>query len=51
MMKQILLCIPAMFAEICFTKLAEPLCRHFPSTREILLPQHTLDPDIDWERP
>jgi hypothetical protein len=51
MMKQILLRIPAMFAEIRFRKLAEPLCRHFFSTREILLPQHTLNPHIDWERP
>ena len=48
-MKQILLRVPAVFAEIRFGELPQPLRRHFPSTRKIMLPQHALDPDIDRE--
>src|SRR5438094_2129580 len=50
-MKQILLRMPAVFAEIRFRKLTQPLCRHLLSTREILLPQHPLNPHIDREGP
>src|SRR6266536_1810123 len=48
-MKQILLRVPAVFAEIGFRELAKPLRAHLPSTRKIMLPQHALDPDIDRE--
>ena len=48
-MKQILLRVPAVFAEIRFRELPQPLRGHFPSTRKIMLPQHALDPDIDRE--
>ena len=49
LMKQILLRVPAVFAEIGFGELAKPLRAHLPSTRKIMLPQHALDPDIDRE--
>src|SRR5947209_9580547 len=49
LMKQILLRVPAVFAEIGFGELAKPLRVHLPSTRKIMLPQHALDPDIDRE--
>ena len=49
MMKQILLRVSAVFAEIGFRKLPQPLRGHFPSPRKIVLPQHALDPDIDRE--
>src|SRR6266550_9369150 len=47
LVKQILLRVPAVFAEIGFGELAKPLRAHLPSTRKIMLPQHALDPDID----
>src|SRR6266576_1714585 len=49
LMKQILLRVPAVFAEIGFGELAKPLHAHLPSPRKIMLPQHALDPDIDRE--
>src|SRR5262245_46608265 len=48
-MKQILLRISAVFAEITLGELAQPLLGHPLSPRKIMLPQHTLDPDIDRE--
>ena len=48
-MKQILLRIPAVFSEVRFRELPEPLRGHFLSTRKIMLPQHAFDPDIDRE--
>src|SRR5262249_47953181 len=48
-MKQILLCVSAVFTEISLGELAQPRSGHFLSTRKIMLPQHTLDPHIDWE--
>ena len=48
-MKQILLRVPAVFAEIGFGELPQPLRAHLLSTREIMLPQRPLDPDIDRE--
>src|SRR5262249_58597218 len=45
--KKILLCVPAMFAEIGFGELPQQLRRHLPSTRKIILPQYPLDPDVD----
>src|SRR5215475_984489 len=48
-MKQILLGISAVFAEITLGELAPPLRGHSLSTRKIMLSQHTLDPDIDRE--
>ena len=48
-MKQILLSVSAVFAEVGLSELAETVCRHFPSTRKVMLPQHALDPDIDRE--
>src|SRR5512144_3047314 len=48
-MKQILLRVSAMFAEISFGELPQPLRANFPSTRKIMLPQHALDPDINRE--
>src|SRR6266550_7744761 len=49
LMKQILLRVSAVFAEIGFGELAKPLRAHLPSTRKIMLPQHAFDPDIDRE--
>ena len=49
MMKQILLRVATVFAEVRFRELPQPLRGHFLSTREIMLPQHALDPDIDRE--
>src|SRR6266436_2282749 len=49
-MKQILLRVPAVFSEVRFRELPEPLRGHFLSTRKIMLPQHALNPDIDRER-
>src|SRR4029077_15872383 len=49
LMKQILLRIAAVFAEVGFSELPQPLRGHFLSTRKIMLPQHALDPDIDRE--
>src|SRR6266480_2881098 len=49
MMKQVLLRVPTVFAEICLGELAQPLRGHFISTRKITLPQHTLYPYIDRE--
>jgi hypothetical protein len=37
-MKQILLSVPAIFAEVRFGKFAETLRRYFPSIPEVLLP-------------
>src|SRR5438094_9592654 len=51
MMKQILLRVPAVFAEIIFGEDAKPLRRHLFSTGKIMLRQHALDPDIDRECP
>src|SRR5580765_1047136 len=48
-MKQILLRISTVFSEVRFRELPQPLRGHFLSTREIMLPQHALDPDIDRE--
>ena len=48
-MKQILLRVPAVFAEIRFRELPQAPRGHFLSTRKIMLPQHALDPDIDRE--
>ena len=48
-MKQILLRVPAVFAEISLGELPQPLRAYFLSTRKIMLPQHALDPDIDRE--
>src|SRR6266487_4957650 len=47
MMKQILLCVAAMFTKIVLRKCAELPCRDPFVSREILLSQNTLDPDID----
>ena len=49
MMKQVLLSVPAMLTKVSFGKFAQALRRHFLSTREILLCQHALDPNIDGE--
>src|SRR5215831_5185595 len=49
-MKQILLRISAVFSEVRFRELPQPLRGHFLSTRKIMLPQYALDPDIDRER-
>src|SRR6266481_2241423 len=49
LMKQILLRVSAVFTEISLGELLQPLRGHFLSTREIMLPQHALDPDIDRE--
>src|SRR4051812_22112554 len=50
MMKQILLRVTAMFAEIFLHKLTQLQRCWFPFSRKILFPQHSLDPDIDRER-
>ena len=50
-MKQILLRISAVFSEVRFRELPQPLRGHFLSTRKIMLLQHALDPDIDWKCP
>src|SRR5262249_56743091 len=44
------LAVPAMFSEVRFRDLPQPLRRHLPSTRKIMLQQYTLDPDIDRKR-
>jgi len=49
MMKQVLLRITGVFAEIGFRKFTEPLCRDLLLAREITLSQNPLDPDVDWE--
>jgi hypothetical protein len=49
MMKQVLLRITAVFAEIGFGKFTQPLRGHFPSTRKVLLSQNPFDPDVDRE--
>jgi hypothetical protein len=49
-MKQILLRVSAVFAEISLGELPQPLRGHFLSTRKIMLPQNAFDPDIDRER-
>ena len=49
MMKQILLRVSAVFAEICSGKLAQITGRHFSFPREIFFLQDALDPDIDRE--
>src|SRR5881394_3949581 len=49
MMKQILLCVAAMFAKIGLRKRAKLLRRNRFVSREILLSQNALDPDIDWK--
>src|SRR4051812_33097646 len=47
--KQILLGVAAVFAEIAVAKFPElPRC-YLSFSREILLPQHALDPDVDWK--
>src|SRR5215475_2520122 len=48
-MKQILLRVSAVFAEISVGELAQPVQGHSLSPRKIMLSQHTLDPDIDRE--
>src|SRR4029450_10935530 len=48
-MKQILLRVPAVFSKVPVREFSQPLRGHFPSTREIMLPQDALDPDIDRE--
>src|SRR4029077_4731648 len=48
-MKQILLRVATVFAEVRFRELPQPLRAHFLSTRKIILPQHALDPDINRE--
>src|SRR5213594_1653973 len=48
-MKEVLLCITAVFAEIGFAEFTELPRRHFLSTRKIMLSQNPLDPDVDWE--
>src|SRR5438034_6624799 len=48
-MKQILLRIPAVFSEVRYRELPEPLRGHFLATRKIMLPQYARDPDIDRE--
>src|SRR5437016_14296195 len=47
MMKQILLCVAAMFTKIVLRKCAQLFRRDRFVSREILLSQNTLDPDID----
>src|SRR5881275_2743717 len=49
MMKQILLCVAAMVAKIGLRKRAKLLRRDLFGSREILLSQNALDPDIDWK--
>jgi len=49
MVKQILLRVAAVFAKIAFGKFTQLLCRHFPSTLQIMLSQNPLDPHIDRE--
>src|SRR5262249_23027734 len=39
-----------MFSEVRFRELLQPLRRHLPSTRKIMLPQYALDTDVDRER-
>ena len=48
-MKQVLLRITGVFAEIGFAEFTELPRRHFLSTRKIMLSQNPLDPDVDWE--
>ena len=48
-MKQVLLCIPAVFAEVRFGKFAQPLRCDLLLPREITLSQDPRDPDIDGE--
>ncbi len=49
MVKQVLLRVSAVFAKIGFREFAQLLRRHFLSTRQIMLSQNSLDPDVDRE--
>src|SRR6476659_5850438 len=39
-----------MFSKVRFRELPQPLRRHLPSTRKIMLPPYSLEPDINRER-
>src|SRR5690242_6895489 len=47
--KEVLLGVPTMFAEVFLGKLPQPRRGKFPGARKILSTQHPLDPDIDRE--
>src|SRR5438876_5114713 len=49
MEKQVLLRVSAVFAKIAFGEFPQLLRRHFLSTRQIMLSQNPLDPDVDRE--
>ena len=49
MMKQILLRVTTVSAEIIGSKLSKFFCCDFAFARKIRSPQHSLDPDIDWK--
>lgn len=49
MMKQILLGVSAVLAEVLRRELGQFLCRYFAPVPEIRLSQDALDPNIDWE--
>jgi hypothetical protein len=46
-MKQVLLCVTAMFAKIGLAKFPQALRIQFPGARKILLPQNSLNPNVD----
>jgi hypothetical protein len=48
-MKQVLLRVSAVFAEIGLGKFPQLFPSHFPSMREIALSQNPLDPHVDRE--
>src|SRR5437868_5823500 len=50
MMKQILLCVPAVFAKVFLCERPKPSGVQFSRARKILFAQDPLDPDIDRER-
>src|SRR5438874_873349 len=49
-MKQILLCVAAMFAEVSLCERLQPRRVQFSSSRKILFAQNPLDPDVDRKR-
>src|SRR5205807_85755 len=49
MVKQILLCVTAMVAEVSLCERTKPRRVQFSRPRKIVFPQDTLDPDVDWE--
>jgi len=50
MVKQVLLGIAAVLSEVISRKSPELCGRRFAFAPKILLPQNTLDPDVDWKR-